>query len=107
MWVVEKAGERYRDGHDSKVSTLKWCTFIKIRSTKCHGGLQEQMRVSFIGDHLTVNAVGVQILALPSPILANSEEYRSGDALKSLKVIKKKPISVFQSESKTPNNWVF
>lgn len=48
------------------------------------------MRVSFIGDHLTANAVGVQILALPSPILANSEEYRSGDALKSLNVIKKK-----------------
>lgn len=54
------------------------------------------MRVSFIGDHLTANAVGVQILALPSPILANSEEYRSGDALKSLKVIKKNPFQYFK-----------
>jgi hypothetical protein len=57
------------------------------QNQECHGGLQEQMEVASIGNHLTTSAVRVQILALPSPILANCEENRSGDALKSLTVL--------------------
>lgn len=45
------------------------------------------MKVAYVGDHLTTNAVGVQILDLLSPMLANSEENRSRDAWKSISMM--------------------
>lgn len=74
MWAGEKAGGRYGYKHDCQVSALKWGTFIKIENTEWHGGLWEHTQLAWIGDFLTVNAVGIQVLGLTSHMLASREK---------------------------------